>query len=239
MTTKSRLSPAKRLPQALTNTAAAEALASLLFAWTKEQMQRHEERKNVAEPTGLAADDLRRFLVSLVEGTQPALDAPSSSALQGHLKLWSRVEGDDVLRIFLKDYGSDAGEVRAFLAGLALSPNRAFTWRLVHPSYQGGAINMASFKQMLWVGRFEFINDCIHDFGHPLPIMELADIQSHMSEEIFQATLQRVLTPAELAYCLAYGVFQLDTVDDGVANFDRSRRMRLTVNPLFAAAKAG
>jgi hypothetical protein len=249
MTCKSKRILAKRLPKALTDNAASEALSALLLSWTGEQMRRHEERKNVAEPTDLAASDLRRFLIGLSEGDPSllttwtaaahSLDASALAALREHLTHWSRLQGDDLMRIFLADSHSD-DDARVFFAGLSLCPNRAFTWRLVHPSYHGGAINMDSFRQMTWVQRFEFVNDCIHDFGHPLPIMELADIHAHMPEEVFQATLQRVLTPAELAYCLGYGVFQLDTADaanDGVANFDRSRRMRLTVNPLFGTAK--
>lgn len=138
------------------------------------------------------------------------------SALREHFRHWSQVEGDNIMQLFLSDQSIANGEGDQLLAGLKLSPNRAFTWRLLYPSVGFWPLSLSSFKQQLWVSNFEFINDCIHDLGRPLPIMELGELFKHMADlDILERTIQRVLTPPELAYALAFGVFQLDVNPTG------------------------
>ena len=247
----------KRLPSVPADADVRQALASLLFAWTQDQMGLFEGRQNVAEPPELPANDLRRLFSGFASGDDatmhkallraanmqsipaPAYSDQTAEALRQHLGLWSKVAGDNVMRIFLGiESGASEIDVRDFLNGLKLSPNRAHTWRLIHPALHAGSLNMASFRQFLWVSNFDFINDCIHDLGRPLPIMELAELRKQIqNEDMFEATIQRILKPTELAYALSYGVFQLEVSDPASANFDQSRRMRLLINPLFCQSR--
>jgi hypothetical protein len=165
-------------------------------------------------------------------------DPITISALREHFRHWSQVEGANIMRLFLSDEDNARGDGDQLLAGLTLSPNRAFTWRLLFPSVGFWPLSLAAFKQQLWVSNFEFINDCIHDLGRPLPIMELGLLFQHMPDlDILEKTIQRLLTPPELAYALAFGVFQLDVNPDGLAPGSEPQRPRLKLNPLFTTSR--
>jgi hypothetical protein len=160
------------------------------------------------------------------------------SALRSHFRLWSQVEGADIMRVFLSDEANRNGEAEEFFAGLKLSPNRAFTWRLLFPASFSFPMRLPAFKQQLWVTKCEFIHDCIHDLGRPLPLMELGEIWQHMPDlDILEQTIQRVLTPPELAYALAFGAFQLDINPDGLPPGSGPQRPRLRLNPLFTTSR--
>ncbi len=158
--------------------------------------------------------------------------------MREHFRLWSKVEGEDIMRVFLSDEANTNGEAEQLFAGLKLSPNRAFTWRLLFPSVGSWPLMLPAFEQQLWVGRFEFINDCIHDLGRPLPLMELGELWQHMPDsDILEQTIKLVLTPPELAYALAYGAFQLDINPEGLPPGSGPQRPRLKLNPLFTTSR--
>lgn len=159
-------------------------------------------------------------------------------ALRKHFSLWSRVEGADIMRVFLSNEANHNGEAEQFFAGLKLSPNRAFTWRLLVPCAWTWPMELSAFKQQLWVTKTEFIHDCIHDLGRPLPLMELGEIWQHMPDlDMLERTIQRVLTPAELAYALAFGALQLDLNPEGLPPENGPQRPRLKLNPLFTTGR--
>jgi len=164
-------------------------------------------------------------------------DDGAISQLRQHLRAWSEVQGEDIMRVFLSDESNVNGEAEQFFDGLKLCPNRAFTWRLVFPGSYSWPLNLTSFKQQLWVTKIEFIHDCIHDLGRPLPIMELGEIWGHMPDlDMLEQTIHRVLTPAELVYCMGYGVFQLDLYPNGLPAAHEVNRPRLRLNPLFTTS---
>jgi hypothetical protein len=164
-------------------------------------------------------------------------DAGTISTLREHFGHWSKVDGETIMHVFLSDESIAKGEGQELLAGLKLSPNRAFTWRLLLPSVGFWPLTLSAFKQQLWVTNFEFINDCIHDLGRPLPLMEHGDLSKHMPDlDMLEQTIQRVLTPPELAYALAFGAFQLDVNPEGLAPGEKTRP-RLKLNPLFTTSR--
>jgi hypothetical protein len=164
-------------------------------------------------------------------------DRSTISALREHFNHWSKVDGEAIMHVFLSDESIANGEGHELLAGLKLSPNRAFTWRLLFPSVGFWPLTLSAFKQQLWVNNFEFVNDCIHDLGHPLPLMELGELFKHMPDlDMLEQTIQRVLTPPELAYALAFGAFQLDVNPEGLSPGQKTRP-RLKLNPLFTTSR--
>lgn len=236
----------------------ANAVLSTLFGeWTQNQARELETRISVAEPEHMACNDLRRFLTRLADpsdtvlpdylrrsiaelqeksGTQLHVVDEAVSELRQFFGRWSQVQDTDVMRIFLSAEAAKNGEAEEYLAGLKLSPNRVFTWRLISP--WSWPMNMQTFRQLLWVQRYEFIADCFHDFGRPLPIMELGEMwqQQQNDHKSFEATVHMALSPVEFAYALSYGVFQVGVTDqtrpNGVDN-----PLRLSINPLFARSR--
>lgn len=228
-----------------------QVLAALLGDWTKDQSARWEARIAVAEPTELAHRDLQRFLKSLAEpgdttlaacivrlvaetSEQLFVDESAIAALKESFRSWSNVSGPDIMRVFLDATATEA-EAEEFLEGLKLSPNRVFTWRLAPSQWPLG---MPTFRQLLWVQNHEFIHDCIHDLGRPLPIMELGEVLRHQPQnEPFEATVRMVLSPVEFAYALSYGVFQMEVTDPKAPISPGENPLRLSLNPLFTRSR--
>jgi hypothetical protein len=235
----------------------ANAVLSTLFGeWTQNQARELEPRISVAEPEQMACNDLRRFLTRLADpsdtvlpdylrrsieelqkksGTQLHVVDEAVSELRHFFGRWSQVQDSDVMRIFLSAEAATNGEAEEYLAGLKLSPNRVFTWRLISP--WSWPMNMQTFRQLLWVQRYEFIADCFHDFGRPLPIMECSELcHGQTDSQTLEATVRMALSPVEFAYALSYGVFQVGVTDqtrpNGVDN-----PLRLSINPLFARSR--
>lgn len=165
-------------------------------------------------------------------------DQAAISALRQLFSQWAKVQDSDIMLVFLGDQSRTNDDSEHFLNGLKLSPNRAFTWRLLVPGAFYWPHNLDSFKQQLWVTNFEFINDCIHDLGRPLPLMELGAVASHFQDpEIFEQTIKHVLTPAELAYALAFGAFQLDLNPAGLPPGSPPQKPQLKLNLLFTQSR--
>ncbi|MDR3613726.1 MAG: hypothetical protein P4L53_09165 [Candidatus Obscuribacterales bacterium] len=171
------------------------------------------------------------------ESIQPRLVDGAVSALKRQLSRWSKVEGMDILRVFLSAQDNANGAAEEVFAGINLCPNRTFAWGLLFAGGSGFPLNLQSFRQMIWVTRYEFIQDAIHDLGRPLPLMEIADITADQDLVTAEATIQHLLTASELAYALSFGAFQLDFNPDNlpdaqVIQYPRPTP-RLRINPLF------
>jgi len=168
---------------------------------------------------------------------QPRLDDQAVSALKRQLNRWSKVEGMDILRVFLSAQDNANGGAEEVFAAINLCPNRTFAWGLLFAGGSGFPLNLQSFRQMIWVTRYEFIQDTIHDLGRPLPLMEIADITADQDLVTAEATIQYLLTASELAYALSFGAFQLDFNPDNLPDAqviqDPRPTPRLRINPLF------